>query len=514
MRTYNELADDLAILAKDQDWKMVRSWFSYWDSLDEQVFKCLIWLRFFLPHYFRDETPEFHLDLIKRYLSDKNEYTACPRGFAKTTINQGCISFEVASGLQKFIVVIEKNFTEASEVLFAVRDEFENNPMLVAVYGKLVKKDAEGVFDDKNKDAQGDVFIGGIRLRAKGFNTPIRGLKSKEWRPTKIIVDDVEEDEHVRNEDQRRKYRENFAQGILPSLDIGGTVKVTGTILHNDSLLKNLIEQHGGRIYRAFDPIDPENTLLWGQRWTYPLLMEKKSQMEMEGKGSSKFFQEYLNEPVDDERRAFKMEWLQKTYTEEDLKFRATKRYAVIDTADSLNQGTDFTGLDIVDWDSENNWFIQHVKRHKVNVTGLIDLIFEVWLVWKPVKIGVEKKAFEDQVKPLLKIRSQETNIYPVVVELEHGGRRKEDRVRGALQGRFESGKVFFKQNATDDTIILKGELYDFPAGKNDDLCDGLAYIEQIGSRPFSKNKEQKPTLEQEFFKYKKGKMSSLASKL
>jgi len=89
------------------------------------------------------------------------------------------------------------------------------------------------------------------------------------------------------------------------------------------------------------------------------------------------------------------------------------------------------------------------------------------------------------------------------VVELEHGGKRKEDRIKGALQGRFEAGKIWFKKGSQDDQKLLKGELIDFPSSKNDDLSDSLAYVEQIGYRPMGKSKEQMTTLEQEFWQHK-----------
>ena len=500
---YDELAEELTLLANAKDWVALRGWFGYWDSEEELISKVILWGRFFLPHYLRDDTPAFHKELIRENFSKKNEYGASPRGFAKTTLNQLSICFQVANRMEKFIVVVEKTFNEASEVITGVVKEFRDNPMVRTVYGEMVKVNALGQYDEKNKDAQGDVFINGVRMRAKGFNTPIRGLKSNEWRPTKIYIDDVESDEHINSEEQRRKYRENYSTGIVPAVDIEGSIKVRGTILHNDSLLNNLITQFKGKIYKAFDKADPEHTLLWPERWSYEKLMAKKVEMEMEGKGNSKFYQEYLNEPIDDETRPFRMEWMQKQFDDLDIKFLACSRTATIDVAETIKQGTDYTSCTVVDWDSDNNWFVQSAKRHKVNITGLIDLIFSVWQYWKPSKIGVEKKAFEDQIKPLLKIRSEQIGIYPIVVELEHGGKAKEDRIKGALQGRFEAGKVWFRKDSNDDQQLLKGELVDFPAGRHDDLCDALAYTEQIGYRPMGKKKEQMTTIEQEFYAYK-----------
>ncbi len=513
-KEYAILASELRKLAEAREWRMVAKWFSYWENEDEKIDKCLLWMRFFLPNYFRDSTPPFHRELIRSNLSEKNEFEAAPRGFAKTTLNQGTICFEIANRTQKFIVIIEKSFNEASEVIKGVAQEWRENEMIRLVYGNLVKVKSDGVYDEKSSDSLGDIVINGVRLRAKGFNTPIRGLKSAEWRPTKIYVDDVESDEHINNEEQRKKYRENYSQGIVPAIDIEGSIKVRGTILHNDSLLANLITQFKGKIYKAFDKLDPENTLLWPERWTYFLLMQKKAQMEMEGKGSSKFYQEYLNEAVDDEMRSFRWEWLQQEFTEEDLKFKALAKFWVLDVAESVKDGADFTGEVGVEWDSENNWFIQRAKRHKVNITGLIDLIFNIWQVHKPIKIGVEKKAFEDQIKPLLRIRSEETGVYPVVVELTPRGRNKEDRIRGALVGRFENKKIWFKKGALDDTGNLKSELYDFPHAKNDDLSDSLSYIEELGYRPMGLKKEVSNTIESLFYENKRRQGGTLSSRI
>lgn len=512
--------EEVSLLFKAQDYPALRAYFYHRDpDVSREAQKIVAWGKLFLPDYLRDETPPFHYSLIEENLSPRNEYTACPRGFAKTTLNQVCICYEIANRRERFIVVVEKTFNEAAEVLEMPRKEFRENSLIRAVYGDLTKLSFEGSSVSDNPDAQGDLLINGVRLRAKGFNAPIRGLKSAAYRPTKIYVDDVEEDEHIRNEEQRRKYRENYSQGIVPSVDIGGTIKVRGTILHQDSLLKNLIDQFEGTIYRAFDPTlaDPTPSLLWPQRWTLPLLMEKKKQMEIDGSGSSKFSQEYLNEPVDDLRRAFPESALTRTFTASDLKFRSLNRFIAIDAAESKNLGSDDTGVVVVDVDDQNNWFVRHVKKHKVDSAELTDLIFELWRYWKPHTVGVEKKAFEFQVQPYLKIKAQQTATFPHVVELKHGGTAKADRIRGALQGLFENGKIYWQDCPQDDTASLKGQLRDFPFGKHDDLADALAYIGQIARRPAgspSAISSATPSSWKEFFKIKKPYRRSVAGRL
>lgn len=514
-----KIADDISLLLDAQDYVALRSYFSFWASEDEMIEKIFAWARLFMPTVFRDPSPEFHYTLIRKLFSSRNEYTACPRGFAKTTLNQLAISFKCAHRLEKFIVVVEKNFTEAAEVIDLPRRLFADDPFVRAVYGDLIKTDASGHTDERNKDAQGDVLINGVRVRAKGFNAPIRGLKSAEYRPTLILIDDVEEDTHILNDDQRRKYRENYAQGIVPAVDVEGTIKVTGTILHHDSLLMSLINQFEGSIYKAYDPLasDPMSTLLWPSRWTWERLMDKKKQMEIDGQGSSKFYQEYLNQPVDDALREFKEEWLSNTYNQvRDLKFRSLNRYIAMDVAESKNKGADYTAVVVVDVDSDNNWYIRHTKRYKKDAAERVDLIFDLWNHWSPQTIGVEKKAFEYEVRPYLTIRSSQDGVYPHVVELKHGGQAKETRIIGALQGLFENGKIYFAESPSDDTNALKGELRDFPFGKNDDLIDALAYIAQIAKRPHNSggSVDGTPSAWKELLSLRRKKHKSVVSKL
>ena len=225
----------------------------------------------------------------------------------------------------------------------------------------------------KNKEASGDVFINKVRLRGKGFNSSVRGLKTRAWRPTRIILDDVEEDEHISNPEQRQKYENNYNKGIQPAVDVDGSIKVYGTILHQDSLLNNLIANHGGKIFRAHEGSDPatapRDTFLWWERWNRERLIAKRNDMKSAGQSTSAYAQEYLNDPISDDERTFKFEWLwemipkpdnplqsyrvptQRITMEEFEKIRRKTTinvYAMVDCADATTAGADWTGCVVV----------------------------------------------------------------------------------------------------------------------------------------------------------------------
>jgi len=491
MNLRDRLKEQLGKLIEKKKWDMIRVWFGMYDTEAERVHKCHLWGYMFMPEFFRSAGCDAHIELIRENLSEINEYTAFPRGFAKTTINQLTIAYECACGTQKFIPVIEKTWDEASNVLRDVRDTFEK-PLTRKVYGKLIGRTVEGLEASRMPDAKGDMFINGVRLRAIGFDKTIRGLKSGAWRPTKIYVDDVEKDEHIGNPEQRKKYMDNYLKGIIPALDIKGSIKVRGTILHFDSLLYNLIHQNEGKIYKAYDKFDPTNTLLWGAYWTHEKLEEKRKSMLNEGSSDNAFFQEYLNEPISEDTRDFQWEWITKEYTDEDIQFKNVNLFACLDVADSIGQGRDSTGCVVEAIDEQGYWYNKLTKNYKVDVLGLVDLIFELWQMKGMRKIGIEKKAYEDQIKPLLDRESEIRGIYPVVVELKHGGKRKIDRIKGSLQGLYRLGKILNKKDAKDDTKLLWEQLYSIGGGiiasKYDDLADAKAYIAYIAEKPITKD--------------------------
>jgi hypothetical protein len=334
-----------------------------------------------------------------------------------------------------------------------------------------------------------------------------------------IIDDPFKNAEEADSEVYREKIWEWYAFVARTRLEKDGAVIIIMTRWHNDDLVGRVLERqaNGGEQWTRItfpavcernDRFRDEGEPLWPGKYDNDALLQIRQDI-----GERAWFSLYQQTPIAGETQIFRPEWMKKEFDMQELEQKACNRFITIDVADTDKEGSDWTGVTVVDWDRDNNWYVVFAKRYKVNILGLIDLIFNLWNAWKPQKIGVEKKAFIDQVKPLLDEQTDERQCYPVVCELEHRGRRKEARIIGALQGRFEKGKIWFKRNAKDDTEALRRELFDFPKGRWDDLCDGLAYIEQIGSRPFSDKKNESTTIQDEISDYFQSKRKLVASK-
>ena len=468
-----------AIIVSGGEPEKIRHFFRPSDNLDELVVKCILWGHHFLPRYFNKPTPDFHYELLSKFFNKNNEYNAYPRGFAKTTCVQLGIMYSCVNGLDEFIVLIEKTYTEAAEVLEVAREEMQTNDEILRVYGDLTKVNAKGREQDNIRDSLGDFFINGVRLRAKGFDTPIRGLKSRHSRPTRVILDDIESDEHIDNIEQRQKYLNSYIKGVIPAVDNEtGVIKMFGTILHDDSLLKTLIKNHNGKVYAAWDE---NKVLLWPSNWTVEKLEKKRQEMEIEGRNAS-FYQEYFNEPLNDEDQIFRREMFRyfNALQLEDIKKKPHRIYTLVDPAISKKTTADFTAIITVMVDAMNRIYVLEITRARLDPMETIRAIFAHYERHQPIYVGIETVSYQKALKYFIeeeKRRAHSTVQSMQVVEIKP----TTDKVTKIkkLQPKYAIASVF--HNSDDkNTPILEYELERFPKGTHDDCADCLSNIIEI----------------------------------
>ena len=485
----NKLRVELQEILKDADPQKIREFFRPTGNLDELAVKVILFGHHFMPRYFNKPTPDFHYDLVKIFFRPGNDYTACPRGFAKTTLNQLCIAYSCVNGLDEFIVLLEKTYTEAAEVLEAVRDEFKLGDEIIRVYGDLTRVNTKGKDQDNIKDSEGDFFVNGVRLRGKGFDTPIRGLKSRHARPTRVIIDDCESDEHIDNVEQRAKYLNNYIKGVIPAVDNDtGVIKMFGTILHDDSLLNTLIKNHNGKIYRAWDK---DRVLLWPSNWTVEKLEQKRKEMQIEGRDAS-FYQEYFNEPLSDEDQIFRREMFRyfNALQWEEVKKKPHRIYTLVDPAISKKTTADFTAVITVAIDYMNRIFIMEITRERLDPIETIRVIFSHYVKWQPIYVGIETTAYQKALKYFIeqeKYREKSIVQSMQIVEIKP----TIDKVTKItkLQPFYAIASVF--HNSDDkNTSILEQELLRFPKGVHDDIIDCISNVIEI-MIPVSKTVER-----------------------
>lgn len=230
--------------------------------------------RTYFPHYVKHENAALHDYLYKCFPeivdngAGDHEAIAAPRGEAKSTIvTQIGVIWCVVTGRKKYPVIVMDALDQALPMLEAIKAELEFNPRLMMDF-----PDATG---------QGRVWqVGTIvtandaKVQVFGSGKRMRGLRHGPLRPDLVIGDDLENDENVRNPEQRDKLESWLKKTVLSlgAADDSMDVVIIGTILHYDSVLNRLINNPlwKSRKFRAIIEW-PHNMSLW-DKWEEILL--------------------------------------------------------------------------------------------------------------------------------------------------------------------------------------------------------------------------------------------------
>ena len=158
------------------------------------------------------------------------------------------------------------------------------------------------------KDAEGDTIFrsrDGFRTRVlcKGVEQmgSVRGSKFGAYRPDAILCDDMEDDEMVRSPERRQNLKDLYDDALIKAGDKKLVdVDVVGTILHDDSLMAELVSSGAYTDYKKlffkarFDnSVTGVKESLWPEKWSVDDLNEMEKlkpasfAKEMQGDPSS-----------------------------------------------------------------------------------------------------------------------------------------------------------------------------------------------------------------------------------
>jgi len=427
-------------------------------------------VRKFLPHYLTSKVPEFHKEIYSLVPNHKRLVIAAPRGFAKSTIISRFYPLWLALfGKAKDITVISASETLAIGFLRDIKREIETNKFVRDIWGDL----------RTDKWTENHIILKtGSQIRARGAGGQIRG-----FRPDVIVCDDIETDESVESEEQRKKIKDWLFKACLNTLLPDGQFIIIGTIIHPLSVLADLLAMDNGwqkRKYQAYiNGQQEDGKELWGELWNHGKLQERKAEI-----GSWAFSSEYLNNPVANETAPIK-EGQIRYWTE------LPKQYScviAVDPAYSDDETADFKVAAVVAIDQAmNRYLITYVRTHEP-LGDFQDSIINLFLNYRSIltgvgipNSGVEKGFFDSFLK-----RCEERKLLSIpVVELKNtftntttniSARNKKARVVAALQPLFEQGRYYIHGNH----IEARDELLTIGSSRWDDVVDSMAYAEQI----------------------------------
>lgn len=433
--------------------------------------------RTYLPHYFSQPEAPFHHELVA--MLDKRPgpeevvtpgVVAAPREGAKSTITSfGYSLHQICYALRHFIILGSDTEDLASDLTGYLYLELLYNERLRMDFGELAQD---------NWAVDDFVTLNDIRVKARGRGQRLRGLKHKQWRPDLVILDDMENDQNVKNPDLVRKLLEWILGAVYPSIDAGGNLFIIGTILARKSALYIMTHsdeepwRHWQRVvYKAlFYAPGPDGkavlTSFWPAKDPVPKLLKQKELM-----GSLAFNKEKMNDPIN-EGGTFQESWivyyqpvvpvennlLVVGWFDPSLESGATADFKSIIT---LGVNTAEMIFDVLDAYIKQDTleramaaaFVRH-QQYGYRVFAVEDNLFQRLLLKEFDRLSAEKKI----VLPVRGI----TNVTP-----------KETRV-ARLSPYVERGRIRFQKGQGDQELLIEQLLY-FPSKTvHDDGPDAL----------------------------------------
>ena len=181
-----------------------------------------------------------------------------PRGSGKSAWASFAYPFYAAvNGLEPFIQIISDTAGQAREWLENIRNELEDNERLAQDYPAVC--DPGPVWRQDRL-----VLRNGVVISALGTGSKIRGRRNRAQRPTLLILDDPENDEHVTSAIRRERSKRWFDRAVMNAGTPATNILVLGTTLHADCLVMKLKRSAGWRT-RTFQSIVewPKRMDLW-----------------------------------------------------------------------------------------------------------------------------------------------------------------------------------------------------------------------------------------------------------
>ena len=148
------------------------------------------------------------------------------------------------------------------------------------------------------------------------------------------------------------------------------------------------------------------------------------------------------------------------------------------ETAGNKNRKLDETSIAIVKVHSDG-WWVNDIRHGRWDIKETCNQIFNAVQEYMPSKIGIEKGSLKNAAAPYLNDLMKQNNMYFRIEDLNHGNRKKSERIIWSLQGIFENRQIVLQRGDWNKEFV--DQLVNFPNSMmHDDLVDSLAYIQQI----------------------------------
>lgn len=183
------------------------------------------------------------------------------------------------------MVLVSKSQESATMLLSDLQVELECNELFKRDFGNQIK--AGDWADGRFQTADGCLFI------ALGRGQSPRGIKNRGNRPDYIGIDDIDDDEIVRNDKRVSQAFDWCLTALLGAMDMGrGRFVLVGNRIGKNSILSRMAERPRF-FHTVVNALDGKGNPTWCSKYTIEEINSIKETM-----GERRFQKEYMNNPI------------------------------------------------------------------------------------------------------------------------------------------------------------------------------------------------------------------------
>ena len=214
------------------------------------------WFEYYLPNYAKAPCAWFHKEFAQDMEANSEIYEMLEvyRSGAKSVhADIGIPLFLMVKGKMRFMLLIGETERKAKKLLSGVQAQLQFNQRFINDYGRQFKM---GDWSD------GDfITTKGVRFMALGFGQSPRGVREEADRPDYIVVDDIDNKKHVKNDELMREGVDYIMEELWGCFDeMDGAVKrfaYCNNNFHKNSITNRLELQFKVLAQRARDDNQP-----------------------------------------------------------------------------------------------------------------------------------------------------------------------------------------------------------------------------------------------------------------
>lgn len=428
----------------------------------------LYFMSTYLPHYFGKPFGDFHDQWCDfGDLEDECAFVGAPREHGKSTFfTFGDLLHDICFDLRWFIIIVSDTNDQATGFTLPIRLELEDNIRIKHDFGSL-----SGPTWKKNDFTTSS----GIRILARGKGEKVRGLKNRQYRPDKAVVDDFENDTNVENPKLIEKGMKWLRNAVIGSLGEGFCFLMVGNLFHPKSVLSQLIaerDETGQRLYRSkvyaaiLDPGKPDERPLWPDHWSLERLHKKRRSM-----GSVSFNTEMMN-LTGAENSPFPEKWFV-FFGRMEILVPQFQVATFVDPSAKSGEANDYKAIVTVGLDRERMRFeCLHAWIRHATIGEMFKASY-AQVDRYGGQIGIEENMLEEFLHEAIKNYAVKAGRYLPWQAVRHST-NKEARIIGTLSYLVEHQALRFEKGHSDQDLLREQLVYLLNKNVNDDGPDAL----------------------------------------